>query len=336
MYNFYTCPDTKIPDLCEHNLLFNALPVLIKTKHQRRVSSVLWHDYLQIWYTISGTYRHVLQGVSYQQSPGSLILVFPYMTHQYDTSQSDLEELSVFQISIRKDVFQKYGIPFLSHGYNAASFNSYCLQPSITILEADRPELNGICTELLKEYNKKLDMQANRLMTMISSFLEVCTWYSHRKVSAREQATIHTRNAGIERAMTFLKENRTQSITIDEISSAAIMSRRSFTDGFKAVTGQTTYSYLNALRIKDAVRMLRKTKKSISQIAKECGFCSSSYFCQKCIETYGLSPHALRRSLSQWSRENNESFMHTVSDMRWTQVFDEASMQRNRCSMSFY
>lgn len=137
--------------------------------------------------------------------------------------------------------------------------------------------------------------------------------------------------------MSFLKKNSAQSITLDDVSKAAMMSRRSFTASFNSTIGKTSHSYLNSLRMKNAVDMLRTTPKGISQIAEECGFCGNTHFWQKCVEMYGVSPNTLRRDISQWQRDYGDAlFQASIKELRWAHVIDEKTIQNHKCSMSFY
>ena len=116
-------PDLHLPHLTEHHRLFNALPVIILNNHDRRISSTHWHDYLQIFYTLSGAYRHNVNGVDHNCGAGTVVLDFPYLPHQIYTSASNMEELKIFQISVRKDMWRKYRIPFLPLSYDRAAYD---------------------------------------------------------------------------------------------------------------------------------------------------------------------------------------------------------------------
>ncbi|MBQ9985240.1 MAG: AraC family ligand binding domain-containing protein [Oscillospiraceae bacterium] len=59
------------------NHIFKILPVCIQTLQSNKVSNTHWHDYLQIWYTASGEYDHVIDGVTIPQKPGSVMLISP-------------------------------------------------------------------------------------------------------------------------------------------------------------------------------------------------------------------------------------------------------------------
>ena len=156
-------------------------------------------------------------------------------------------------------------------------------------------------------------------------------------LSPKALHTARDRSACIEEALTFLGANLHKNLTLDEISSAAMMSRRSFTTSFHTVTGQSCGNYLRQVRMRTAVNLLRKTPLSISQVAEDVGFYDASHFYKLCTELYGVSPVQLRRELSQWTREYGDRiYRQTLRELSWAKPYDEASMERHRCAMSFY
>ncbi len=329
-------PDLHLPHLTEHHRLFNALPVIILNNHDYRISGTHWHDYLQIFYTLSGSYRHKFDGVDHYPGAGTMVLDFPYLPHQIDTSVSDMEQLSIFQISIRKDMWHKYRIPFLPLSYNKAAYDGRILPSIVSLQGEDKAQADQLCAELLQEYGKQSHMQANRLMTLVGSLLQVLVKDVVPTVTPREAQSVVTRNAAFERVMEYTKKNIATGVSLEEVSRLAGMSRSSFASGFRNVTGKTFHDYQNQLRMQLATNMLLKAPSSIAQIAKECGYYDSSHFRLKCTQMFGIPPHELRLLLSEYTRISNERFLQTMAKMRWTKTFDEEALQRHHQAMSFY
>ena len=73
----------------------------------RQISSTHWHDYLQIWYTVSGSYLHTVRGIPYEQKPGSAMLIFPYTKHSIDSSGSNMDGTTVISFSVKKNYLEK-------------------------------------------------------------------------------------------------------------------------------------------------------------------------------------------------------------------------------------
>lgn len=67
---------------------------------------------------------------------------------------------------------------------------------------------------------------------------------------------------------------------------------------FKKMTKVTITDYKNALKLAHAKEMLVHSQKSITDIAQDCGFCSSSYFSEMFLQHEHISPSEYRKLLS--------------------------------------
>lgn len=325
------------PQLSCGQIMFRTVPIMVEKLRDRRKSNSHWHDYLQIWYTVSGQYRHTVNGVTYPQKAGDAMLVFPYMTHSIDSSESDLEKTVVYEISIKKNMLEKYCIPFLSHSFCSASFDSFYLTPNIHIPVHDREKADIICSELSCEYKKKMAMHTTKMFNNIARFLELCIKNSVQSVSSKEIQVMRTRLECIDEAMAYILANSSDKLTLDEISSIAMMSRTSFATSFNEVIGQTCHSYIGAVRMSNAIGMLRKTRKSVSQIAVECGFSDASHFTRACNKMYGVTPLVLRKEYSKWAREYGDMlFKRHMRERSWAVTYDDELLEKHWCEMSFY
>ena len=319
------------------NYIFNVLPITVQLLHDNRISNTHWHDYLQIWYTVSGEYDHMINGVTIPQGPGSAMLVFPYMMHRIDASKTDLSQARVFQISIRKNELEKQHIPYLTQSYKSGLFDSFYLNPHVVLTGKTKDMADMLCEDILSEHSNHLAMHVNKIMAYVARFLELCTNTSERIASKREITTTRTKNECLDNSLTYIKENFSNKITIDDLSNVAMMSRRTFTTNFNFTIGRTCNNYTTLLRMSHAMHMLKQTRKSVSEIAEECGFFDSSHFSAKCNEMYGESPLTIRRNISKWMREyGDEIFKHQREGVRWAHIFDDEAMEKHHISMSFY
>lgn len=95
---------------------------------------------------------------------------------------------------------------------------------------------------------------------------------------------------GIKSAMEFIRENYAQPLTLQDMATAANMSRSHFCRRFSAVMQVSPFTYLTEIRIDNARRMLCKRDMVVSQIAALCGFNSFSYFSVRFKAVVGCSP----------------------------------------------
>lgn len=330
----YSC---STPQLSCGQIMFRTVPVMIETLRDRRISNNHWHDYLQIWYTSSGEYKHTVNGVTYIQKPGDAMLVFPYMIHSIDSTETQIENAVVYEISIKKDMLEKHCIPFLSHSFCNATFDSFYLSPDIHLVGGDKEKADSICSFLKDEYKKGMAMHTTKMFNNISDFLELCIKNSERSATSRELIATRAKLECIDAAMSYILSNSSQKMTLEEISNIAMMSRTSFAIGFNEIVGQTCHSYINSVRMSNAVGMLRKTQKSVSQIAEECGFSDASHLTRMCSKMYGDTPLTLRKEYSKWAREYGDLlFKRHMRERSWAIEFDEELLDKHWCEMSFY
>ncbi len=260
-----------------------------------------WHDYIQIWYTISGQYYHTINGERRIQNPGSIALIYPYTLHAVDTSESDPETTRIISISIRKDVHDKNLLPFIPLTYSLASFDNFMLSPFIELRGKNKEKADELCESILCEYQKQQAMITGRIFASLTSLLEMCADVVNKKLIKQEIHSAYERTTQINNSVYFITENASQKLSLSSASNSAMMSERSFTDKFKQIVGRTYHNYLSSVRMANAVDYLRHTNKSISEISDECGFSNRGHFINACTETFHMTPLALRRYFREWS-----------------------------------
>lgn len=325
------------PALSDWNRIFGVVPVTVGSIVDHRSCATHWHDYLQIWYTVSGSYRHTVNGVTSLEKPGTATLVFPYVPHRIDSLQTELSEACIIQINIKKGALESRGIPFLAHSFHEISFDARTLSPRIRFFGDRKKRADTICLKLREEYGKKQDINPYTMVTLVSEFLELCAETPLRQQSAQALRIAQARNGDIDEAMLYLRSNLSSDISLEDVANAAMMSRRSFTANFRTVTGKCCGDCLRQFRMTKAIGLLRKTDKTIAQIAEECGFYDASHFNKVCTDFSGSAPLLLRRELSQWTREYGDSlYQRSIQHCSWAIDFDEAAMERHQFAMSFY
>ena len=78
------------------------------------------------------------------------------------------------------------------------------------------------------------------------------------------------------------------------IARKAGMSHARLTRGFKKVFGCTVFEYLRRERLAYARTLLRENRLSVTEVAFEAGFCSSSHFAAAFLKQFGKSPTTFR------------------------------------------
>ena len=260
------------------------------------VNKLHYHDYFQIYYTVSGRYKDEINGVPVLCDEGSISLICPFTTHRLDTMDSPANT-KVISFSFLPDAFSSRGIPFFPHSYKQAVYNGTCLPTYFRL----KPDAASVASELMREiyseYQKKSDMFLTKIFEKFSLFFKL---YANATDKISPSHTINT-NA-IYDSVSFIKAHFSENLTIDQAAHRAAMARRTFTKLFNEVTGKTYHDIFMTYRLMKAIELLRFTRKSISEISDELGFSSNAHFTKECTKLFVLSPLKLRREMMKRAR----------------------------------
>jgi AraC-like DNA-binding protein len=85
-------------------------------------------------------------------------------------------------------------------------------------------------------------------------------------------------------------------LSVDDLASAAGLSRAHFSREFCRAFGEPPHVYLLTRRLERAAALLRTTDRSVADICLSVGLASIGSFTTSFTRTYGVSPTAYRRS----------------------------------------
>jgi AraC-like DNA-binding protein len=83
-------------------------------------------------------------------------------------------------------------------------------------------------------------------------------------------------------------------LTVDDMASAAGLSRAHFSREFRRAFGESPHSYLLTRRMERAAALLRTTDHSVAEVCMDVGLTSVGSFTTSFKRTYGMSPTAYR------------------------------------------
>ena len=138
----------------------------------------------------------------------------------------------------------------------------------------NRRAYEEIFKKLVKHYNALSECEDVILQSLVLELL-----YTIFKDSG--EAVKHSAANGnrvIEKALEYIKDHLTESLTLDRVSQAVALSPIHFHNSFKKSVGKTLREYVEEQRIKKATGLLLTTNDSLTKIAFECGFSSQSHF----------------------------------------------------------
>ena len=109
------------------------------------------------------------------------------------------------------------------------------------------------------------------------------------------QSETRTGNSLVDSTVKYMRENFTGDIKLSDLARMRSVSPEHLSRTFKSFVGIGFSEYLTLLRLNLAKEMIKnEPKKTISEIAYECGFNDGNYFSFRFKKMYGISPSKLR------------------------------------------
>jgi AraC-like DNA-binding protein len=147
---------------------------------------------------------------------------------------------------------------------------------------------NQIATTFLKGYSA-----SNLLLANLSLPYYLATFTSPEHFQKNEVKQPHISPS--DRAIKFMQQNLTKTLTLDTIAQAAHLSVSFFSRKFKQDTGYAPIEYFNHLRIQKACQLLHFSELRINEVASEIGIDDPFYFSRLFKQQMGVSPVKYRK-----------------------------------------
>lgn len=201
-----------------------------------------------------------------------LVLVGPNLPHAWFTHKctTSFQEITIqFHRDLFHEVFLKRNQLSQIRNLFEQSLKGICF--SQKTIEAIAPKL------------KLLDQMSGfrSVLELMAILDELSTSTDHRLLSGEHMYNadfIYMDSRRMERVVEYLNEHFSRPIRLSEVADLVEMAETAFSRYFKVKTGVTFVDFLNDIRLGHASRLLIDTKKSIGDIAFECGFTSISNF----------------------------------------------------------
>lgn len=234
-----------------------------------------YHSVFEMYFMVSGECKYFIDNKCYEVTKNDLVIIPDGITHNVVyISESHTRKL----ISCSKNYIPRSVIPHLH------SLTYIYRNPKIS------EQISQIFDKIAPEYSSPDQFSEDVIKTLIASLFFLLAR------NAETRLEVKTGISYIEKAVRFIQENFTSSITLSDIAKLNSVSPEHLSREFKKETGFGFNEYLNMLRLQKAEALL-KTKRglSVSDIAYSCGFNDSNYFSDKFKREYGYPPSALRK-----------------------------------------
>jgi len=261
---------------------------LTETKHA--------HDFCELVLIVGGTAMHWLNGDEFPVVAGDVFLLQGKQGHffhkrerleminiMYDPAQIGLPENRLLKMPgycalfLLEPVFRK------QH-----RFSSRLHLERLALSRAER-----VALEMVDEVDRREDGYESALL---GKLIDLIVFLSR---SYQETQSELNRSAALLRVgsvISSMEQDYARDWKLEDFVEMSRLSRSHFMRTFSKATRQPPFDYLIQLRLQNAMRLLRGSRLTVSQIAYEVGFNDSNYFTRQFSKRKGLSPLAYRKS----------------------------------------
>lgn len=244
-----------------------------------------WHKEHELIIMIKGSGTLRVDNCSFALCEGNAALIGTECIHDIACSDDSVIEIIKFSLPSSGDSFV-YALP---------------TEPIVTdnaILEIIRNTVEAVRTELESKPPYYQSAVTCRLEMLIISIARTGPSLLNRK----------NQTASSEQAQKLLSmiEREYATVTFDAAAHSVGFSRTYFSEYFKEICGMTFTSYLNLIRVGEAVRMLRDEKRTATETALSCGFGCIRSFNRVFKKLTGYAPTSLPEDYSFVSRSHQD------------------------------
>lgn len=238
-----------------------------------------YHSCYELFITIAGSRKMVIQDNIFQGYKGDVFLVSPQHFHRTTGGAC-----SRIVINFSYDYLSRY-------------FQNSAIHNMLTCFDLFRISLTGKdFAWLLEQCNILLNSDSNSpdntIYLDLAKLLMFLTQKMDYNLKDRETSTSIQLASSI---LSYINDNYKHISGLEEIADHFFITKEYLCRIFKKCVGTTAMSYLNSLKLKAACELLIGTRKSMTEITAECGFGSPSYFSKIFKDNYRLSPHEYRK-----------------------------------------
>lgn len=312
------------PNLKQNSIAYRLLPFSVQHQRPPHIGETHWHNFLQLWYSFSGSYTLTVDGKKIPQVPGQLTIIPPYRIHMFDSSEADCETLRHISVSLYDGLAESNIAPLFSVSHNKVIFDNKILPGSYTFTGEEKERADEIFSELNNEFSKHHEMNYSSIYKNIINALSLLAEHSDSVMEPSQVSREFEQIMLINSATDYIAKNYSDDVSIEKVSNHMLMSQSSFSNKFKHTTGQTFLSYCKKTKIAHAIWFLRLSSKTLSEIADECGFYDSTHLSHTIKSSFGISPLAMREQMLQQNRIHGLSrHLECMQRLRWMNVMSE-------------
>jgi AraC-like DNA-binding protein len=268
----------------------SEIPVKISPWHThaaKKLSHLHYHDEIELLCCSKGSVCAVIDNAVYKIHPNEILFINSRVPHETFCDEDD--STSMF-IQFRRESFLTFPSNELSKYLSPLKRNTTA---ALKIIK--NPLIfESICT-IVDEQREK---QPGFINLTYAHIHIICGLLTREGIFSDDTNTDVSSLQKLLPAMMYIDENYGSDLSLEKVSSASGLNKYYFCRLFKKTCGVGFSEYINFVRISKAEKMLRKTDKTVLEVALDTGFSSVSYFNSIFRKYRGCTPSACRNAIN--------------------------------------
>ncbi len=255
--------------------------------HYSMASANMYGDIYGIGFMLSGDRMIITPQKTVLVHPGTVQFMHKNLPHRTTyVSEGIYENIDIkFRESIAERIISVIGYE---------QFNQLYEKISITLTPLAQEQIRQIMAAIEQEWNHYDEYSDTIIEGLVIQFF--VTVLRGQSVSPDLDSVLKEKHLPLINALYYIQQHYAEDPSLQETADAVHVSGSYLSRLFRNDL-ETTYSgFLTEIKLSHAMRLLLNTNLSVSQVASQCGYQNSNYFCDSFKKVLGLSPLKFKKS----------------------------------------
>ncbi len=253
-----------------------------------------WHENIEFIYVFGGSMVIECSGNAIEISAGDCIVI---NSNEYHGSSYASANLALYCVMVDMSVLNSRFFDACEEKYIYPVFHNMIIFKNLIPCNS---QFQSYISKIMEEYNNKEKGFELAIKALLYNMIVFLLRNNVEKVlSARESLIRENNFEKINNILQYIDENYMDEIKIADISQKMGISKFYLCKLFKKMTGKTITEYVNYVRVREAVALIRETDISITDVALTVGFNDANYFSRIFHSFTNNSPSEIRKTSHQ-------------------------------------
>lgn len=242
------------------------------------------HNSLEVTYVLNGEYEIITEHFSHIIKKHELAIIAPNDLHII--KQNSKEENIILTVHIDFSLFPQAMIGDINTSYKTIVCTN---NKNLKLLRNLKLNLGKLVGVLLQGDNNLFELN-----TIMMELIHITSNYTKYPIEYLPLQSIHREN--YMKAIQYIDRHYKENLHLTDIANTLMFSVSYTSKLFKKYTGIPFTKYISIVRIRKSIEDLLEGKKSIEEIAADCGMPNSKSYTTAFKEIYGIAPSYYRKN----------------------------------------